>query len=118
MLELPEVVTLARQINETLTGKTIASARANVSPHRFAFYQGDPETYPEKLRNQTIGPASARGSLIVTGIGAERVLALGDGGLRILYHEGEKTLPKKHQLLIRFDDSTRLTVSVSGWGAV
>jgi len=118
MLELPEAVTLTRQINETLAGKTIASAMANTSPHKFAFYQGDPETYPEKLRNQTIGEASARGSLIATAIGTERVLLLGDGGLRILYHEKEKTLPKKHQLLLRFDDDTYLTVSVSGWGAV
>ena len=118
MLELPEAVTLARQINQTLTGKTIASARANASPHKFAFYHGNPETYPEKLRNQIIGEATARGSLIATAIGTERVLALGDGGLRIVYHEQEKTLPKKHQLLIRFDDDTYLTVSVSGWGAV
>jgi len=118
MLELPEAATLARQINQTLAGKTIASARANASPHKFAFYQGDPEAYPDKLRNQVIGKATARGSLIVTAIGTERVLALGDGGLRILYHEREKTLPKKHQLLIRFDDSTHVTVSVSGWGAV
>ena len=118
MLELPEAVTLARQINQTLTGKTIVAARANTSPHKFAFFQGDPETYPDKLQNQIIGEASARGSLIATGIGTERVLLLGDGGLRILYHEQEKTLPKKQQLLIRFDDSTYLTVSVSGWGAV
>jgi len=118
MLELPEAVTLARQINEILLGKTIASARANTSPHRFAFHQGDPETYPEKLRNQIIGEATARGSLIATDIGTERVLLLGDGGLRILYHERETTSPKKHQLLIRFDDSTYLTVSVSGWGAI
>lgn len=118
MLELAEAVTLARQMNETLVGKTIAFSRANASPHKFAFYQGDPETYPDKLRNQAIGEASARGSLIATAIGTERVLLLGDGGLRVLYHEKEKTLPKKHQLLIRFDDGTLLTVSVSGWGAV
>jgi len=118
MLELPEAVTLTRQINKTLTGKTIVSAKANASPHKFAFYQGDPETYPEKLRNQIVGEATTRGSLIATAIGTERVLALGDGGLRILYHEQHKTLPKKHQLLIRFDDDTHLTVSVSGWGAV
>ena len=118
MLELPEAATLARQMNETLVGKTIASARANTSPHKFAFYQGDPETYPKKLEGQIIGEAMARGSLITIAIGTERVLALGDGGLRILYHEQEKTLPKKHQLLIHFDDSTHLTVSVSGWGAV
>jgi formamidopyrimidine-DNA glycosylase len=118
MLELPEAVTLTRQMNKTLTGKTIVSAKANVSPHRFAFYQGDPETYAEKLRNQIIGEATARGSLIATAIGTGRVLALGDGGLRILYHEQGKKLPKKHQLLLGFDDSTCLTVSVSGWGAV
>jgi len=118
MLELPEAVTLARQINETLTGKTIASARANTSPHKFAFYHGDPETYENTLQHRVVGASAAHGSLIFTAIGTEHVLVLGDGGLRVLYHEQKGTLPKKHQLLIHFDDSTYLTVSVSGWGAV
>jgi formamidopyrimidine-DNA glycosylase len=46
------------------------------------------------------------------------VLSLGCGGERIIYHADEKTLPKKHQLLFCFHDSTYLSVTVSGWGEV
>lgn len=118
MLELPEAIVLARQMNEILSGKTIVVGRANASPHKFAFYQGDPEAYSDKLENQTIGGTVASGSLTVTAVGADHNLLLGDGGVRVLYHEQQKSLPKKHQLLIQFDDATYLTVSVSGWGAV
>ena len=42
MIELPEAVVIARQITETLGGKRITSAVANASPHKFAWYTGDP----------------------------------------------------------------------------
>jgi len=118
MLELPEAVTLTRQMNDVLAGKVIASAKANTSPHKFAFYHGNPVGYAAKFAGQTLGRSRVHGSLIVTKIGTGHELLLGDGGLRVLFHESERTLPKKHQLLLRFTDDTALTVSVSGWGAV
>jgi formamidopyrimidine-DNA glycosylase len=45
-------------------------------------------------------------------------MVLGGGGERILYHTSAQALPKKHQLLLEFDDATYLTVSVQGWGSV
>ena len=42
----------------------------------------------------------------------------GEGGERILYHEPGAKLPKKHQLLLGFDDGSHLTVTVSGWGRI
>jgi hypothetical protein len=36
MIELPEAVVLARQINQTLTAKRVRQATANQSPHKFA----------------------------------------------------------------------------------
>jgi len=38
MFELPEVVTLARQINEILTGKIIRTGSLGNSPHKFVWY--------------------------------------------------------------------------------
>ena len=37
MFELPEFVTLARQMNEVLPGKTIRRGQLGNSPHKFAF---------------------------------------------------------------------------------
>jgi len=48
MIELPEAVVIAQQITETLGGKRIAHAVANASPHKFAWYTGDPATYNER----------------------------------------------------------------------
>ena len=43
MVELPEAVTIARQIDEWLKGRRIESAVRGNSPHKFAFYSGEPE---------------------------------------------------------------------------
>jgi len=40
MIEIPEADALARQLNETVTGKTITRVKAAHSPHKFAWYQG------------------------------------------------------------------------------
>ncbi len=42
MLEIPECKNAAVQLNQTIKGKVIRKVLANSSPHRFAFYFGDP----------------------------------------------------------------------------
>ena len=59
MLELPEAITIAGQINRTLYGKSISNVIAAHSPHKFAWYHGDPDQYHNLLTGKTIG--SARG---------------------------------------------------------
>lgn len=117
MIELPEAQTVARQIDADLRGKGIAAAQRGNSPHKFAFYTGSPEEYEATLVGRTICGAEAMGNHIVVAVEPDYVLALGCGGERILYHPDAQTLPKKHQLLLRFADNTYLTVSVQGWGA-
>jgi len=36
MLELPEVIVISNQLSETISGKKIASAVSEHSPHKFA----------------------------------------------------------------------------------
>ncbi len=55
MIELPEAVVIARQITQTLGGKRIARAVANASPHKFAWYSGDPACYNQLLAGKMIG---------------------------------------------------------------
>jgi len=118
MIELPEATVIARQMRETLVGRRIVEAFANVSPHRFAFYTGDPAAYPELLRGQVLGAARPSGSMILLPVGSDLHLVLGEGGERILLHAPGATLPKKHQLCLVLDDRSHLTVSVQGWGFV
>lgn len=43
---MPEAIVLAQQINETVSGKRIKQAVAAQSPHKFAWYHGEPEKIP------------------------------------------------------------------------
>jgi formamidopyrimidine-DNA glycosylase len=55
MLELPEVITIARQMNAELRGKRIIDAVSGTSPYKFAFYNHPAKTYAEVLRGKTVG---------------------------------------------------------------
>ncbi len=112
MIELPEAVVIARQITETLGGKRIARAIANASPHTFAWYTGDPAEYNDRLTGKVIGTGR--------GVGVNIEFAAGDMLLvisaPIYYHlQGEKR-PKKHQLLLEFEDGTAISASAQMWG--
>ena len=116
MIELPEALTIAAQMNEALKGKRIESCIRGNIPHRFTFYSRPPAEYEAILKDKLIGVVQYHGSAILTSTEPDYVLVLGDGGERILFHQSDKTLPKKHQLLLRFHDGTSLTVTVQGWG--
>jgi formamidopyrimidine-DNA glycosylase len=140
MIELPEALVIAGQIQQTLAGKTIKTGIRNHNPHIFIFPQdrdylkkkGNQNTdYPYQLGEEykdelfkelvlgkSIKKCWADGNVIFIEIDANFMLSLGCGGEKILFHETEKTLPKKHQLFIEFEDETYLTVSISGWGEV
>lgn len=118
MIELPEAVTIARQMDENLKGKRIRDAERGNSPHKFAFYTRTAEEYKMILKDKRVGEARAHGNALLVFLEPDHVLVLGGGGERILWHPHESSLPQKHQLLLRFVDDSFLTVTVSGWGNV
>jgi len=118
MIELPEASIIAQQMSQELQGKQIESCvRGNVS-HRFAFYSRSAEEYEAILRGKVMGEATGHGPAILASVKPDYTLVLGGGGERILFHQSERTLPKKHHLLLRYQDGTYLTVTVQGWGNV
>ncbi len=116
MLELPESQTLARQLRETLAGKTIARAAANTAPHGFAFYHGDPKEYGALLNGKTVTDAQAYGGRVEMTAG-DAGLIFNDGVNARLYLAGEK-LPTKHQLLLTFTDGTALVCTIQMYGGL
>lgn len=116
MLELPEAYTISKQINNTIVGKKIINVVADHSPHKFAWYFGDPQNYKELLANKTIEAANSYGSLVEIKAG-DAVMVFGDGTALRFYNRDEK-LPDKHQLLITFDDSSALCASVQMYGGL
>jgi formamidopyrimidine-DNA glycosylase len=112
MIELPEAVVIAGQITVMLGGKRIAHAVANASPHKFAWYTGDPAEYNDRLAGKVIGAGTATGGHIDFRAG-DMLLSI---SAPIRYHlEGEKR-PKKHQLLLEFEDGTAISASAQMWG--
>jgi formamidopyrimidine-DNA glycosylase len=119
MIELPEAIVISRQMSAELAGKAIAEAVHMQSPHKFAFISKlTPEEHAAILVGRTLGPTVESGNSIVAEVQDGYRLVFGCGGERILYHTSPGTLPKKHQLLLRFTDDTYLTVTVQGWGNV
>jgi formamidopyrimidine-DNA glycosylase len=114
MLELPEAVVIAQQINRTLSGKRIASAAANSSPHKFAWYTGDPARYNDRLAGKTIGLASPLAGLVEIKVD-DMTLAL---STLMRYHARGEKLPVKHQLLLEFNDGSSFSCSVQMWGSM
>lgn len=52
MFELPEFTTLARQVNETLAGKTIRRGSLSNSPHKFVWHNRTHEEFAELTAGQ------------------------------------------------------------------
>jgi formamidopyrimidine-DNA glycosylase len=116
MLELPEVTTLSRQINEHLTGKTITTVIAASSPHKFAWYYGDPADYAARITGNEF--ISARGLGMFVEINLSNALLLFSDGVNLRLHPAAGPLPKKHQLLLGLDDESFLSASLSMYGGV
>ncbi|MDY6833971.1 MAG: zinc finger domain-containing protein [Chloroflexota bacterium] len=116
MIELPEALTIAGQMNEVLKGKRIESCIRGNATHRFAFYSRPPVDYELILKDKLIDDVQYHGSVILASTESDYVLVLGGGGERILFHQCERTIPKTYHLLLCFHDSTYLTVTVQGWG--
>lgn len=116
MIELPEAVTLSGQLTETIGGKKITAAVAGFSPHKFTWYHDDPQGYDALLRGKTVGTAAARGGIVE--IKAENTTILLNDGPALRFHKKDESRPKKHQLLIEFEDSTALSASVQMYAGI
>lgn len=114
MVELPEALVLAKQINEVVKGRRIAGVVPNASPHGFAWFNGDPAAYPQMLIGRTIGNADAFGCLVH--VEADDMALYFSTNMS--FHEKGAKRPKKHQLMLEFEDGSALTCSVQMWGCM
>jgi len=118
MLELPEIVTLARQAAEALSGATVASCDQGNSPHKFAWYSAGPAEYDRITRGKTVSGAKGVGNRMALRLEPGYWMALGDMGGKVLLHADAGTLPKKRHLTLGFTDGRTLTAAIQGWGGM
>ena len=116
MIELPESVSLSRQLNDTVKGKAILRVQANQSPHKFAWFSGDPEEYHALLAEKTMGEAKGIGGKVEIAVEDMRILLA--EGINVRYFAAGERIPKKHQLLIEFSDRSALVCSVQMYGGL
>lgn len=114
MLELPEAVTLASQFEKAYQGKVITRAVAGHTPHKFAFYEGDPADYPGLLEGKKVSGSAFFGGHALMFAGDMR-LDFSDGVNARCFAPGEER-PSKHQLLLDFDDGSSLVCTISMYG--
>jgi formamidopyrimidine-DNA glycosylase len=116
MLELPEASVIAKQLNDSVAAKTITRVVAAQSPHKFAWYTGDPAQYPELLTGKRVSTTVAMGGIVEIRVD-DRTLVFSDG-VNLRYHPTLAEAPQKHQLLIEFDDATALSATVAMYGGL
>ncbi len=116
MIELPESISLVRQLNETIKGKGIANVVANASPHKFAWLSGDSAYYNTLLQGKTVGESVAFGGKPEITVQDARIGFA--EGIKLRYFAKGEAVPAKHQLLIELDDGSAITGSVQMYGGL
>ena len=118
MFELPEFVTLARQINQVVAGKVIHSGALGNSPHKFVWYNRNHEEFTELTTGRIVGQTTTRGKWLFVPLEPGYVLLVGECGGKLLYHAVGAKLPDRYHLRLRFSDSSALTAMTQMWGAM
>jgi formamidopyrimidine-DNA glycosylase len=116
MIELPEAASLARQITETLRGKRVADVIAAASPHKFAWFNGDPGAYRALLVGTVVDGATSHGGFVEVALDGVRVVFAEGVNLRV--HGTGEQRPRMHQLLVEFDDGSALSAAVQMYGGL
>lgn len=116
MFELPEVATLAAQMNDTLPGKVIRQGCLGNSPHKFVWYNRSHDEFEMLTRGKRIGETKAKAKWLFIPLQPDYVLLLGDCGGKVLYHLPGEKMPPKHHLCLTFEDGSALTVMTQMWG--
>lgn len=116
MIEIPESLTIAQQLNETVQGKKIVEVEAAHTPHSFAWYSGEPAFYSKVMEGRKIGAATGIGSMIEIFLG-DYSFVVGDGA-SLKFLTAEEKLPERYQTRITFEDGSHLVCTVQMYGAM
>jgi formamidopyrimidine-DNA glycosylase len=116
VFELPELITLSRQINQSMRGRTVARGTIGHTPHRFVRYNRTREEFASLARGKSVGRSHCRGTWLFVPLDPGFVLALGDCGGQVLFQEAGIAAPSRHHLLLSFQDGSRFVVATRSRG--
>ncbi|MEA4822792.1 MAG: endonuclease VIII [Clostridiaceae bacterium] len=116
MIELPEALTLAKQLNNAVVRKTVAHVNPPTKAHKFCWYNGDPADYDEKIKGCSVLSTESFGIFVELAFDNGFRLCLNDGvNVRLL---SAADAPKNYQLMITFDDGMALVFTVAMYGGI
>jgi formamidopyrimidine-DNA glycosylase len=118
MFELPEYIHFATQINQALAGKMVEEGHLGNSPHKFVWYNRQPDEFAALTRDKMVGKASSKGRWLFIPLEPGYVLVFGECGGKLLYHASGAKLPDKYHLYLQFTDGSSLTMLTQMWGAM
>jgi len=116
VIELPEAAVLAKQLNETVVGRKIKNVVAAHTPHRLAWYFGDPQEYKGLLAGKLVSGATSYGGQVEATAGKAKLVF--SDGVNLRYYDKGAKLPDKHQLSLEFDDGSSLVGWVQMYGGL
>ena len=116
MLELPEVINIARKIRENIQGKRISYVLPPAKAHKFCWFACAPEEYDTALHGSIIQSAEGFGIFVEICFDNGKRLCFNDGVNVRLIDKGKE--PKNYQLLIGFHDETALVFTVAMYGSI
>jgi formamidopyrimidine-DNA glycosylase len=117
MLEIPESKTISIQAGNTLINRRIIEVINATSPHKFAFYAGDPSEYSKLLTGRIV--TSTKGHGMFVDINCDENISITAGeGTNMRYYSPSEQRPEKHQLLIVFDDLSCIVFTVAMYGGI
>jgi formamidopyrimidine-DNA glycosylase len=117
MLEIPESKTISIQAANSLCNKKITEVINATSPHKFAFYSGDPADYPKLLKGRKVTSTKGHGMFVDIICDENICITIGEGTNMRYFSPSEKR-PEKHQLLIGFDDRSCIAFTVAMYGGI
>lgn len=116
MIELPEAITLAKQMNSAIVGKTVVGVEPPTKEHKFCWFNGGPADYASRLVGSRAVAASGFGIFAELDFSNGRHLCVNDGvNLRLIE---QASIPKDYQLMVRFEDGTALVCTVAMYGGI
>lgn len=117
MFELPELITLSKQINDTIQGVKIIQAELGNSPHKFVWYNQTHEDFAKIMKGKKVKPSYVRGRWLFIPVDPGYVLVLGEFGGKLVY-TNSTLKPEKYHLWIEFEHHNAMSLVIQMWGAI
>ncbi|NIM58817.1 MAG: hypothetical protein GTO16_07720 [Candidatus Aminicenantes bacterium] len=118
MIELPEAVAIAAQLNQTIRGKRIVEGNTGDSVPKWVFYKPSQGKLEKLLLKKTIGQVTSVGRGIHIALEPDEALVVDEFGGKLLYHDPRTMLPDKYHLFLKFEDDSFFTLIIQGWGFI